>query len=167
MTATNYGDSGFGPRTADSLGAAGESRAPSLHCLLLAWDSGEFGKCVFDLRPCGVAACGEWCETQLGHVLTALPAPAVQSLGPCAPFAHCMCCPLDGPWTLNLGLPCACLERPAEGPWALCGSSTCTGSSLLWSRSVRLSPQGAGLFRRWGRVLSGCYPVSREGLGSS
>lgn len=51
MTATNDGDSGFGPRTADSLEAAGESRAPSLHCLLLAWDSGEFGKCVFDLRP--------------------------------------------------------------------------------------------------------------------
>lgn len=80
------------------------------------WDSGEFGKCVFELRPVawqsavsGVRPCG--------HAPTALPAPTAQPPGPGAPLAHGPCC-LLGHWTLNLGSPRACLECLAEGLWA-------------------------------------------------
>lgn len=64
-------------------------------------------------------------------VLTALPARSHRVV----PGSLCSFCTLHVlyPWTLdtpNLGLPCACLECPAEGLCTLSGSSTATGSSF-------------------------------------
>lgn len=117
MTATNYGHSGaLGPRTADSPESTGLSHAPFLHCPLLAWDSGEFRRRVFELRPCGMAACSSvkhslWtCTDSLAYPYHATPGSSCSS---------CTMHVLSASWILDIlnwgGLPCACLEYPAEG----------------------------------------------------
>lgn len=95
---------------------------------------GEFGQCVLELRPCGVVVCRQRCETQRGHVPTALLAPTVQALGP-GPLLHIACAvPLMDTGHTKSGLACACLERPAEGV-----SGHSVGLALhcffLWSRN--------------------------------
>lgn len=117
MTATDSGDSGALGRelqTAQEQQADNPCPSPSLPASGMGL-GGVWQVCFWTealWRPSAVGdvkQCGRHRRIACSHRVVP---------GPGTPLAHCMCCPLGGHWTLDLGLPCAyleCLER-ACGP---------------------------------------------------